>query len=411
MTTHIECMKSELDLFEPHPTQSSILRTEEVSYNPIASLDSASSIEFVCLGNGETYRDLSSVYLRLVVQLRKNDNGSIEGDNVGVVNNILHSMFRSSSYLQTILNYGSDATESHLTTQGYYPNYGKLLSGRYVNTDGSVLLKKIFQNSNKVELFGKVNGDIFNQPKLLINNVDLRITFNIEKTAFYLMESETESNLKILEAQLFMNHITINPSILLAHHHVLQTKNAIYPYSKAQVKSFTIYPGNNTLSIDNAVIGQIPNFLAFCMVKNKSYSGNRTLNPFNFEHFKIQRFNLLVNGVQVPSQALEFDFSNSENAQSSRGYNMLFRASGIRHYDRGLQITKEMYDKNSFILAFDLTADHYNSTHCSNLISQGAIRIEGRFSEPLTEAVTCLVYCEYDSMIDIDKHRNIRVLL
>ncbi|XP_034656776.1 uncharacterized protein LOC117894038 [Drosophila subobscura] len=320
-------------------------------------------------------------------------------------------MFRSSSYLQTILNYGSDASESHLATQGYYPNYGKLISGQYVNTDGNILLKNIFQNSNKVELFGKVHGDIFNQPKLLINNVDLRITFNIEKTAFYLMETDTESSLKILEAQLFMNHITINPSILLAHHHVLQTKNAIYPYSKVQVKSFTIYPGNNTLSIDNAVIGQLPNFLAFCMVKNKSYSGNRTLNPFNFDHFKIQRFNLMVNGVQVPSQALEFDFSNSENAQSSRGYNMLFRSSGIRHYDRGLQITKEMFDKNSFILAFDLTADHHNSTVCSNLISQGSIRIEGRFSEPLTEAVTCLVYCEYDSMIDIDKHRNIRVLL
>jgi len=60
MSTHIECMKSEFDLFAAHPKQSSFLRTEEVSYNPIASI--ASSIEFVCLGNGETYRDLSSVY-------------------------------------------------------------------------------------------------------------------------------------------------------------------------------------------------------------------------------------------------------------------------------------------------------------------------------------------------------------
>jgi len=48
-------MKSELDLFAAHPMQSSILRTEAVSYNPIASLDGASAIEFVCLGNGETY--------------------------------------------------------------------------------------------------------------------------------------------------------------------------------------------------------------------------------------------------------------------------------------------------------------------------------------------------------------------
>jgi len=75
------------------------------------------------------------------------------------------------------------------------------------------------------------------------------------------METGTESNLKILEAQLFMNHITVNLSILLTHHHVWQTKNALYPFSKVEVKSFTIYPGNNTLSIDNAVIGQIPKFV------------------------------------------------------------------------------------------------------------------------------------------------------
>jgi len=426
MSSHIECMKSELDLFEPHPTQSSILRTEEVSYNPIASLDSASSIEFVCLGNGDTYRDLSSVYLRLLVQLKSQDNSNLADNSVSVVNNILHSIFRSSSvylnntlvsqsdnnyhyrsYLQTILNYGSDASESHLSTQGYYATYVR----QNVMVDGSVTLKSLFQKSNKVELFGKVHGDIFNQPKLLMNNVDLRITFNIEKAAFYLMESATESNLKILEAQLFMNHVTVNPSILLAHHRVLQSKNALYPYNKVEVKSFTLYPGNNTLSIDNAVIGQLPNFIAFCMVKNKAYSGNRSMDPFKFEHFNIQRFNLLVNGVQVPSQALEFDFTNPENVKSSRGYNMLFRANGIKHVDRGLQITKDMFDKNYFILAFDLTADHANSTVCSNLINQGTIRIEGRFAEALNEAVTCLVYCEYDSMIDIDKHRNIRVIL
>jgi len=61
------------------------------------------------------------------------------------------------------------------------------------------------------------------------------------------METGTESNLKILEAQLFMKHITVNSSILLAHHHVLQTKNALYPFSKVEVKLFRIYPGNNTL--------------------------------------------------------------------------------------------------------------------------------------------------------------------
>jgi len=43
----------------------------------------------------------------------------------------------------------------------------------------------MFQNRNKVEFFGKMHGDIFNQTKLLVNNVDLRTNFTNEKTAFY----------------------------------------------------------------------------------------------------------------------------------------------------------------------------------------------------------------------------------
>lgn len=420
-------MKSELDLFEPHPIQSSILRTEEVSYNPIASIDNSSTIEFVCLGNGESYRDLSSVYLRLVIQLKDKDNKAITDNSVGVVNNILHSLFRSSSvylnnvlvshsdnnyhyrsYLQTLLNYGTDASETHLATSGWYSDNGHMDAFN----NGLEKRKKLFQKSNKIELYGKVHGDIFNQNKLLLNNVDLKISFNLEKTAFYLIETDTESSLKILEAQLYMNHITVNPGILVAHHRVLQNKDAIYPYSRVEVKSFTLYPGNHSLSIDNVVIGQLPNFLAFCMVENKAYSGDRELNPFNFQHFHIQRFNLSVNGVQIPSQPLEFDYESTEkNDISSRAYNMLYKACGVKHFDRGLYLTKHFFDNGAFILAFDLTADNSNASMCANLIQQGTIRIEGRFSTPLKEAVTCLVYCEYDAMLNIDKNRNVRISL
>jgi len=65
-----------------------------------------------------------------------------------------------------------------LASQGYFPNFGRITAGKYVYLDSNETLKNIFLNSNKVELFGKVHGDIFNQAKLLVNNVDLRINFN-----------------------------------------------------------------------------------------------------------------------------------------------------------------------------------------------------------------------------------------
>lgn len=142
------------------------------------------------------------------------------------------------------------------------------------------------------------------------------------------------------------------------------------------------------------------------MVTSKAYNGSRDKNPFNFQHFELQRFNLSVNGTQIPSQPLEFDFSNKQKGfLSTRGYSTLFSGTGIHYYDKGHQITKDLYDNGNFMLAFDLTADRSYNSLCMNSLNHGNIRIEGRFSTQLKEAVTCLVYCEFDSVVKIDNNR------
>lgn len=422
-----EFMKTELDLFSPQPIQSNILKTEEVAYNPIASLDNPSSIEFLAVGNGDTYRDLSSIYLRIIVQIEhkiiKDEKGQIIESSAGVVNNLLHSLFRNCTiylnnksisqsdnnyhyraYFEKILNYGKDAASTHLETTGW-----SLDSGDLDSLEGVSIKKRIkqFKNSSKVELMGKIHADICNQSRLLLNNVDLKVIFNLEKSDFYMMSKpEDHSQIKILEATMYMNHITVNPNILVAHDRMLHKQNAIYPYKRVELKSFTLFAGNHSLNIDNAVMGQLPNILIFAMVTSKAYNGSRDKNPFNFQHFDLQRFNISVNGTQIPSQPLEFDFTNKQKGVlSTRGYNTLFSGTGIHYYDKGHQITKELYDNGHFMLAFDLTSDKSYNSLCLNSLNHGNIRIEGRFSTQLKEAVTCLVYCEFDSVVRIDKNR------
>lgn len=147
MAAHIECMKSELDLFSPLPIQSSVLRCEEVAFSPIASLDNASSIEFVSLGNGETYRDISNIHLRMVLQINGKNDPKPADPKVGVANNILHSLIRNCivslnnmpvsqsdnnyhyrAYIETLLNYGSDASQTHLESSGWFLDSGKVNS-------------------------------------------------------------------------------------------------------------------------------------------------------------------------------------------------------------------------------------------------------------------------------------------
>jgi hypothetical protein len=61
-------------------------------------------------------------------------------------------------------------------------------------------------------------------------------------------------------------------------------------------------------------------------------------------------------------------------------------------------------------MAFDLTPDL--SANCSthwNLVKNGSLRVEVGFTRALTETINCIVYAEFDNVIEIDKNRNVIV--
>jgi hypothetical protein len=80
------------------------------------------------------------------------------------------------------LTYGSDAAATHLETSGWYLDTGKMDSVTEKDNPGLDKRKTIFKNEYKVELIGKIHADLFNQTKLLLNNVDLRIVLSLENS-------------------------------------------------------------------------------------------------------------------------------------------------------------------------------------------------------------------------------------
>lgn len=415
----MECMKSELDIFQPTPVQASILKSEEVCLNPVNSLDNANTLEFISLGHGDTYRDLSSITLRLKVRVIKED-GTVyttaDTDQPAVVNNILHSLFRTcrvylnnklvsssdsnyhyKAYLGTLINYGTDAVHTHVETAGWIIDNDDLDDLTTKNT-GMLGRKNMIKDSQSIEIMGKIHADIFNQPKLLINNVDLKILLTLEKPSFYIMETDkSKSIIQIQAAILHIKHLTISPNILMAHHVMLSKVNALYEYKHTEIKTFTVPSGNHSISLDNAIVGKLPNVLLFTIVENEAYTGSKTKNPFNFKHSNLSHFSLYVNGVQVPNQVIETDFAGK---QYTRAYRTLFTGTGIHHSDNGHQISLNAIANGFFLLAFDLTADGAAYDSCRSLLNQGTIRIDARFKEPLTKTMTCLVYAEFDNTIN-----------
>ncbi|XP_055377145.1 uncharacterized protein F54H12.2-like [Condylostylus longicornis] len=315
-------------------------------------------------------------------------------------------MYNYKAYITTLLNYGTDSSQTHLEASGWELDKPNVNDS---NNSGSKSRQKLYSNSAIVELMGKLHVDFFNTPKLLINNVDIRIALTLEKQDFFIFFNDTdESYLKILEATLYMKHLTINPNILLAHNTVLEKANAKYPYIRSEIKTFTIPANTSNISLDNVFIGQIPNAIVFCMVSNENFNGNRSKNPYYFDHQNLTQFQLYVNGAPVPNSPIETSFS-THNFCNSRAYLTLFSGTGIHHSDKGHQISKELFTKGYTILAFDLSPDGLGTDTCQALLNQGVVKIEARLSSPLSSTLTCIVFAEFDASIEIDKNRNVYV--
>lgn len=477
------CTKSELDLFSTQPIQSSITKTEEVGYKSIAPLENnkkPTSIEFVVPGQADTYKDLSSINLKLKLRLSKKDGTLFNHNIVGVSNNILHSLFRQCSvylngkaiaqtdvnynyraYIETLLSYGHDASHTHLSTIGWHMDTGddnhlevklyeqtpeektatdkeatekksKIDSDATLDADGKKVAKDGVDNELKanlispqniglqkrrnkwgksaiVELQGRLHCDLFNQGRLLLNNVELKIVLSTEDEKFYIMELvDGDARVEFLDATLYVNHVSVEPVLMKINEKILQRgENAKYYYQRCEVKTYTVSPGAHNFSLDNIVMGKLPNLLILGMVKNESFTGRRDLNPFNFKHFKMNKFNLVINGMTVPAEPYTFDFK-SYPPQCTRAYRSLFRDLNLWK-NAGHQINQDFFANGSFLLIFDLTNDQsYGANACGNIINTGNIRAEAWFDEKIADTITCIVYTTYDSCLEIDKDRQIK---
>lgn len=89
-----ECMIEELDLFTISPTQNSIVKKNDVEYQPISTVTADTPIEFNIVGD-ETYVDLGFVNLMISARIKHKDGTDLEAnEKIAPVNNLLHSLWK-----------------------------------------------------------------------------------------------------------------------------------------------------------------------------------------------------------------------------------------------------------------------------------------------------------------------------
>ncbi len=423
MAQSCPCVISDLDLwsvpFEQYGIQESIY--DEI--RPNSSTENQDTFEFVAVGSDNYYLDPSNSFLFVEFEVRKADGSTTAStEKVALANNVLNSGFQQvdcwlnetlitknsnlygyKAYLEDLLSHGIEAQNSYLTAQGFL----KQESGKFENTSDSSFTARhnATTGGKKFQCMGRLHLDICQQTRLIPNNVDMKIKLIKSSNQWTLFKetSDTENyKFKISDIAFYIRRVRLSDDIRLNHIERFEAEPAIYPHKHVEMKAITIPSSISDWTADKLFEGPLPNKLFFALSSNAAFNGSYTKNPFKFDNHGVNHIALYIDGKQIPADPMTPDYTNKRYC---RPFLSLIEATGTLNTPFGINLKYKEFLNDNNIYGFDLTP--HLSQGNSITRRKGAIRLALKFASSLNNALTLIVYGEFDSNLLIDKARNI----
>ena len=324
---------NELALFQPGSKNYGIEECDYVSYRPSGQISNSSPIEFQISGTSSEYVLLSKTRLYVKVRVLKDDDDTaiLPEHNVAFVNNAMHSLFRQvdvslnqqvvtatvgvnypyKSLIDVLLNHGEGQT-GRLMSSGYYKDQAYAMDT--IAGNSGHLMRKNLAQQGIVDFEGVLHVDIAQQPKAILNGVQIGVKLYQHDDSFRLISDGAKYKIAIDEAELKVCHLRVNPSIMLAHSERLSKSPAIYPFFKSNIKTYTIPSGSFTWSIDDIFHGFVPQKILVAFVAADAYAGKLELNPFNFFHYNCNYLEFAKYGRSIQATAFQPKFELNPEA-------------------------------------------------------------------------------------------------
>lgn len=218
-----ELVPESLNLFTLPPYQTSIQQHYFVDVRPLSQINDSSPLEFHVSNSGSTYIDLKRSRLHVKLKVKHADGTVLDEDEpVAPVNLLLQSLYSQVSvYLQnqlvsstnnhyayksmmrTLLNYGTEAKTSQLTSQLFYKDVAEsnddVESTNPITGSNSGLATRgsFISSSKELTMSGPLCEDVFSMNRHLINGVDMTVKMYRSSPAFCLMSGKTDQAYKI----------------------------------------------------------------------------------------------------------------------------------------------------------------------------------------------------------------------
>lgn len=278
---------------------------------------------------------------------------------------------------------------------------------------------ELTKGSATFELMFRPAVDIFQQDKFLAPSIDMRIEFDRAPSEFYLISppkkatttTETSSTevtskpvkyaIEIQDARLQITKHTLYPTLMLNHIKKLDSGALMqYPMRRVECKSMHIVSGTIHLNTESLISGMIPARILLTLVKATDQVGKLTTNPFIFGHNNVNFVHVTVNSDQIITSPIEVDYTAGTYMEA---YYNLFYGMGIIGEDLGVDLTLQEFKDHFCVYLYNLT----QVKDAFTIPQYGTVRIEIKFKQAPTEALTLIALAEYPSVLTIDSNKQV----
>ncbi|XP_062584619.1 uncharacterized protein F54H12.2-like [Saccostrea cucullata] len=142
------------------------------------------------------------------------------------------------------------------------------------------------------------------------------------------------------------------------------------------------------------------------VVENAAFNGDKTKNPFHFQNFGIKKLDVSINGETMSTRCFEPHFNEDLYLRS---YLSLYQALGKLGEDWAPDITLEEYKSGYTLWGWDFTKDQEAQSDKFHIIETGNLRVEVQFTNNTVNTINCVVYAEFDNLLEINKQREVSI--
>ena len=418
-----DLLDNDLSLFQPPEVETGTLTKEWITHRPINQITDGAPIEFHVPGTSTTYIDLKNTLVYLKFKIVKSDGANLEAtDKERPINNLLHSVFSQvdvhlqqqsttevgtnypyKAYLDTLL---QEECQHALNCSLFIKDEGgsDMDNTASDGTNNALYLRsRLTASSKEVELIGRLKVDLCQQDRLILNGVPLYIKLWQSPDAFRLSAKSGLTDLyklKITETSLKVCYVKVNPHVVVGQSETLKTTDAVYPYTRSVLKTYSVPRGQYSFITNDLFQGEVPQEVIVGLVKSSAVSGSYFANPFNFKNYDCNYAGFFVDGKSTPFEPLQ---PNYKSDQFVEAYQKLFPLDSGRL--RSVEVTREEFKDGYCLYKFSPSGD---TKHRSSEIAN--TRLELKFSEALPETCTVIVYGKFPALLKINSSRNVTLV-